>query len=320
MIEPIMFFGLGFLAASLLTLVIVPLVHARAVRLTTRRLEASTPVSIAEIQADKDQLRAEFAMATRRLEMNVEQLQAKTTSQLAKLGKQTETINRLKAELAAAVDTIAALQAQEKSLQEQLLSTAEELGLKNTALEEAERKLAERKAELAKFSADLNERTIWADSQRVEIVARETQLAALRDRVDDLERDVKQAEERFQQARNDAEKANKALAEEREERARVEREMDTLSQETEATWAKQREENAVIRECINDVAAEVARLTMALEGAGSPMETILAADEIGRPRDGNRIENGPGKTDGDSSLADRIRALQHRAARIAPAD
>ncbi len=226
--------------------------------------------------------RAEFAMATRRLEMNVEQLQAKTTSQLAKLGKQTETINRLKAELAAAVDTIAALQAQEKSLQEQLLSTAEELGLKNTALEEAERKLAERKAELAKFSADLNERTIWADSQRVEIVARETQLAALRDRVDDLERDVKQAEERFQQARNDAEKANKALAEEREERARVEREMDTLSQETEATWAKQREENAVIRECINDVAAEVARLTMALEGAGSPMETILAADEIGR--------------------------------------
>ena len=63
MIEPIMYAGLGFLAATLLALVILPMVHARAVRLTMRRLEAATPLSMAEIQADKDQLRAEFAMA-----------------------------------------------------------------------------------------------------------------------------------------------------------------------------------------------------------------------------------------------------------------
>ena len=77
MIEPIMFFGLGFLASSLLGLIIVPFVHGRAVRLTVRRLEAATPLSMAEIQADKDQLRAEFAMSTRRLEMSVEQLKTK---------------------------------------------------------------------------------------------------------------------------------------------------------------------------------------------------------------------------------------------------
>jgi len=56
MIEPIMFFGIGFLVASLFGLVLVPLVHNRAVRLTMRRLEAATPLSMAEIQADKDQL------------------------------------------------------------------------------------------------------------------------------------------------------------------------------------------------------------------------------------------------------------------------
>ena len=61
--------------------------HARAVRLTRRRLEALTPMSMVEIQADKDQLRAEFAMSTRRLEMSVEQLKAKTSSQLAEIGK-----------------------------------------------------------------------------------------------------------------------------------------------------------------------------------------------------------------------------------------
>ena len=58
MIEPIMFFSIGFLAASLFGLVLIPLVHNRAVRLTMKRLEAATPLSMAEIQADKDQLRA----------------------------------------------------------------------------------------------------------------------------------------------------------------------------------------------------------------------------------------------------------------------
>ena len=74
MIEPIMFFGIGFFVASLLGLVLIPLVHNRAVRLTMKRLEAATPLSMAEIQADKDQLRAEFAMSTRRLELSVEQM------------------------------------------------------------------------------------------------------------------------------------------------------------------------------------------------------------------------------------------------------
>ena len=51
MIEPIMFFGIGFLVAALVGLVVVPLVHTRAVRLTMRRLEAAAPLSMAEISS-----------------------------------------------------------------------------------------------------------------------------------------------------------------------------------------------------------------------------------------------------------------------------
>src|ERR1700726_5360933 len=99
MIEPIMFVGIGFLVAGLLVIGVIPLVHARAERLTTRRLEALTPLSMAEIQADKDQLRAEFAMSTRRLEMSVEQLKTRSTGHLSELGKKTEAIAMLKQEL-----------------------------------------------------------------------------------------------------------------------------------------------------------------------------------------------------------------------------
>ena len=93
MIESIMYFGIGFLVAALLGLLFIPPVHNRAVRLTMKRLEASTPLSISEIRADKDQLRAEFAMSTRCLEMRIEQLEAQTTIQRAELGKKTVAVN-----------------------------------------------------------------------------------------------------------------------------------------------------------------------------------------------------------------------------------
>src|SRR5215471_1057923 len=120
MVEPIMYLAIGFLVSMLCGLVVVPLVHNRAARLTIRRIEAATPLSMAEIQADKDQLRAEFAMSTRRLEMSVEQLKARSTGQLSELGKKTEAIAILKNELGEKTATIHALETREKALREQL--------------------------------------------------------------------------------------------------------------------------------------------------------------------------------------------------------
>jgi len=74
MVEQIMFFSGGFLVAALLALILMPVVHRRAVRLTSRRLQDSMPRSMDEIGARMDGMRAEFAMSTRRLERQVESL------------------------------------------------------------------------------------------------------------------------------------------------------------------------------------------------------------------------------------------------------
>ena len=196
MIEPIMYFGIGFLVAALIGLVVVPLVHNRAVRLTMRRLEAATPLSMAEIQADKDQLRAEFAMSTRRLEMSVEQLKAKSTSQLAELGKKGDAINRLKVELGEKTAAIFALEARDKALRDQLRATEEEFAVKTTAMHEAQRALSDKEADLAKLMGDLDERSTLADSQKVEIVALRTQVEALKERLDGASNELKAVEDR----------------------------------------------------------------------------------------------------------------------------
>src|SRR5438552_2448905 len=180
MIEPVMFVGIGFLVAALLIIGFIPLVHARAVRLTMKRLEAITPMSMGEIQADKDQLRAEFAMATRRLEMSVDQMKAKTASQLAEIGKKGDAIGRLKLELSEKSAALLALEAKELELREETRRAREELGMRVAAQDGLENALAETRAELAKVDGDLKQVSLSNESRHVELMAQSAQLEVLK--------------------------------------------------------------------------------------------------------------------------------------------
>jgi hypothetical protein len=167
MIESIMYFGIGFLLAALSVLVVTPLVHGRAERLTMRRLEATIPLSMAEVQADKDLQRAEFAMSTRRLEMKVEQLKTNSAGQLAELGRKGDAINRLKVELG--------------TLRDQLNATEEQFAAKTRAALDAHSSKSE--SELAKLKSELDERSSIARVQKVEIVALKAEVEAFKERL-----------------------------------------------------------------------------------------------------------------------------------------
>jgi chromosome segregation ATPase len=420
MIEPIMYGAIGFLISMLCGLMIVPLVHNRAVRLTTRRLEAATPLSMAEIQADKDQLRAEFAMSARRLEMSVEQLKSRTTSQLAELGKKSDAINRMKIELGEKNATIFALEAREKAMKEQLRATEEEFAARTDALRRADKAFTDKQGELAQLNAELNDRSLVADSRQVELIAVRAQIGELRSRVGDAEREFAATQARLAQERTESEtatrelleargrvenlsqrvtdldrqlvgqikeaellsyrvndlearlaaqgkllaerdyensqlrkaneiaertvkelreeinvtssgqwpaleklKSEKAAAEEqlriaRDERGKLQRDINSIQEQAESSWATERMENALLRERINDIAAEVAKLAMQLEGPNSPIEAMLASEPAKpmRSTNGAATANGvtPGAPEG-GTLADRIRALQAYASR-----
>ena len=188
MIESIMFFAGGFLIAGLLALILISFVHHRAVRLTRRRLEDAIPVSMAEIQADKDNLRAEFAMSARRLELSVEQLKAKATSQLGEIARKTEAINRLKAELAEKTAITDDLDARAKSLGNRIRTTEQEYEAKIAAVEANERALAAKEAELAQAANELNERRLASDTHRVELAVLKTQAEQFKAQIDDVHR------------------------------------------------------------------------------------------------------------------------------------
>lgn len=95
-----MYFALGALVATFVALLVLPAVWHRAVRLTTRRVEAAVPISIFEIQADKDQQRAFFALNQRRLELQGDAMREAIAAHAATIEHQRQKIVELEAALA----------------------------------------------------------------------------------------------------------------------------------------------------------------------------------------------------------------------------
>lgn len=90
---------LGFLVAILVVLLLAPAYWRRAVRLTTSRIKQSMPLTEAEIRADKDRLRAEYAIKVHRLEAKAEQSALDAARQQIELNRRDAAISQLEGEI-----------------------------------------------------------------------------------------------------------------------------------------------------------------------------------------------------------------------------
>jgi chromosome segregation ATPase len=412
LIETTLIFVLGFASAGFLALMIAPAIWRRAVVLTRRRIEASVPLTLNEVQADKDRMRAEFAMSTRRLEMSIKGFQQKATTQLADIGRKREELQKLADERDEKNAAISELELRGAELRAMLAKREEELEAVSTALRETEEALEDRARMLEDTSQTLEEVSLVSSNRQVDLLTRESEneklsgdVAALREERKDLQRRLRDAELEAKQQSQTAsggqkriaeledkvarlvadlsdreerlERREKELARMREqikdessrvssggaelerseaERVRLEREYSELTlqlgtlmsgakggdiekaitrleqkrnQDAETIarltdenasltqrlqqienegareWQDERRDNAMVREQINDLAAEVIRMTALLEGKRSPITQMLEAGAAG--------DNQP--VGGITSLSQRVRALQKAAAR-----
>jgi hypothetical protein len=114
MIELITQCGIGLLIGYVLTLAFFPFARRRAARSAQRELTAAAPLATTttEIQAEKDQMRAEFVQSIRRLEVGVEQIREKALARLGPADKRTAEMKRLQSELDQKAAQIVTLRAQ----------------------------------------------------------------------------------------------------------------------------------------------------------------------------------------------------------------
>lgn len=145
-----MLVALGFLAASLLGLLVASAFWSRAVRLTTARIKQSMPVSEPEIKADRDRLRAEYAIKVHKLETQLEQAKLARARQMIEINRRDASISTLETDV---VQLKADLEENQNARRVLEQTVADRLPRVEARLNEAKRLLFNRDREIAELTA-----------------------------------------------------------------------------------------------------------------------------------------------------------------------
>ncbi|PTE09736.1 hypothetical protein [Mesorhizobium helmanticense] len=286
MVQSILFFVLGFLCAGFLALMIAPAIWRRAVALTRKRVEGSMPLTLAEIQADKDRVRAEFAMSTRRLEMSVKSLREKSAEQLVEIGRGLEALKGLEIERKDKKQALLELEAKGEELRQR----EDQLQGLTDRLAQTERVLEKRALELEKLEHMYDDASFSSSNRQIELVARESELQKLASDISLLRGQRKEADRRSQEIVAESKAVRDALKAEKKRTGELDKKVERLL----ATLAD-REDKLDRRE------KEIARLRERKgEGNTSPLRLVnVAGDSAGAAAKGDEIEKAIAKLDAD---------------------
>ena len=266
MIQTTLFFILGFLCAAFLALMVAPAIWRRAVALTRKRIEASVPLTMDEIQADKDRLRAEFAMSTRRLEMSLKSFREKASEQIVEINRNRDELKRIAEERDEKNAAVTQMETRAAELRTELRQREEQLQRLTDRLGEHERMLGERAIELEKLGRMYDEASFSASSRQIEIVAQESKLEKLTDDVATLRNERKEADRRVREVVAEHKAARDALREEQKKHAALEKKVERLT-----TTLSDRDDKLERRE------RELARLRDQVKGGGATEHDLQQA-------------------------------------------
>jgi hypothetical protein len=104
--------SIGLLVGCVLTLAFFRLGRRRSILTTQHEITMGAPLTTNEIQAERDQMRAEFVQSIRRLEIGVERIREKALARLGPADKRAAEVNQLRAELDKKAAQIVTLRAQ----------------------------------------------------------------------------------------------------------------------------------------------------------------------------------------------------------------
>ncbi len=290
MLESILYIALGALLAILVVLLIAPAIWRRAVVLTRQRMEAAVPLTLSELQAEKDQLRAGHALAVRKLEDTIKRLSDKLAAAAIDVARRRDTVFELESKGVRHSARILELETETSELTDDLRDTRSKLDRTTTDLQAARSDMAQRALELETLNARHLEISDDFDGQKIEIVARETRLEAAQQQIRELRDALKRKTEdadrlasALKQAKRDLEHGNgKVSAERRKVSA-----LQTAIADHEARLERRNADLARLRatkgdggELLSEAEQEIDRLNTALNaasmGSGEDMAPLRA--------------------------------------------
>lgn len=313
MIQSALIFILGVLAAVFVVVLLGPSIWRRAFFLARRQIHAELPITLTEIRAERDGLRAEHAVSYSKLEQKLRLEREKSLEQLITIGKQHDELKRF-----------AALEGDIAALREKLAER--DMAVKDTILERdnAAEKAEIVEAEVERLQKHLSSLEDLSDTLRIEMGAKEADQSRLMNEMSEMRRERKDASARYNEVSTQLTAAQTELKSEKRRNGELQQKLDKLISEfSDAQERLERhmrtgsnsntepalssdiaKENAFLREEMAALAARMVATTAEKEGESSPIHTLVekGGDE---KADTEKVDSSRPK-----SLAKRIRELR----------
>lgn len=198
MIEYALLFGLGFLAAALIVMLVAPAIHKRIVLYTENRLKATMPLSPQEIRAQKDMVRAVYAAENARTAQEL--LREREASIALRLAN--DTLSREASHLVADNQDLRAqihdMSVEAADFRSKLRRAEVEADNLKEALRRTEESVAAKDLEITTLGRRIERIMADVDNLKIERTTRETEIEnlkmrvqALRDEREELRRETK---------------------------------------------------------------------------------------------------------------------------------
>ena len=186
MIEFVLLFALGFLAAALVALIVAPIIQRRVVSLTERRIRASVPLSAAEIRADKDMARAAFAAENARLSVDLKHNRDLLTESVARGTRLSNELVTIRAEKLDAEKRIEEQDADIRDLHSQVNERDARITTLTGNFGDAARLAEARKHEIAMRDDKINRLGAEIEELRIDVVTLDTEAENFKSQIREL--------------------------------------------------------------------------------------------------------------------------------------
>jgi septal ring factor EnvC (AmiA/AmiB activator) len=301
-------FGLGFLSAALLVMLIAPAIHGRIVRYTEKRIQATLPISPQEVRAQRDMARAVYAAENARTKQELVQERDQAVGLKLRYDRLAEEARRLQSDNHDLQMQINDMDVEAADLRSRLRQEDSYIQQLKAAVEAAEEADAAKGVQIDELQRRIARLTADGDNFRIDLSARDTEIenlkfrmAALRDEREAIRSDIKLQTTRAKDAEN-------RLAQEEHRALRLE---DKLSREISARTDKENalerrlQEIALLKDKLKTATAEARDASRSAGKSGSKQaaagSTIAKAVTTGVPL-------APVETAGPSDIAAVIAA------------
>jgi len=238
------------------------------------------PLSMDEVIAERDLLRAEFAAERRRLQQKMDAQAAIHADELAELGRRATEIVHLKSELTTLKADHAQLVASHDAAVRDLAETSGERGALLVEIHDA---TGLHQAIRAKFDALFgahDELTALSEEQRARIVTMETKIEGLKARIEGLEFEV---DTYMRRARHEEERAI-GLGEERDMLLKEIRSIEQLMAGTQERFETERAHATALQEKLDEQRADVDAALVGQRDAQKAMEAAERARDMAQAK------------------------------------